>query len=58
MNSEEWQSYLSAVIGEAAFEPLCPATDAQISVHITELAPERRRFGSRHLTQFQRREGF
>ena len=34
-----------------------PAADAQLSLRITELAPERRRFGYRRIWQLLRREG-
>ena len=34
-----------------------PAADAQLSLRITELAPERRRFGYRRICQLLRREG-
>lgn len=34
-----------------------PAADAQLSLRITELVPERRRFGYRRIWQLLRREG-
>jgi len=40
------------------YEAPCPAADAQLSLLITKLAVERRRFGYRRIWQLLRREGF